>query len=60
MPKYAHINVNGNNGQCERTKKASIRCRLNQELKFLYIKKQKLNITPKYIYVKANGNNMKH
>jgi hypothetical protein len=35
--------MNGRNWQCTKTKQAAIRFCLNQEIKFLYIKKQKLN-----------------
>jgi hypothetical protein len=35
--------INGANPQCRKTVKAAIHYSLNQELKFLYVKKQKLN-----------------
>jgi len=38
-----NIRVNGNNPRCQRTKKAAIRYRINQGLKFHYAKKQQLN-----------------
>jgi hypothetical protein len=38
MPKYTHIKVNGNNSQSTNTKNAEVRCRVNQELTFLYKK----------------------
>jgi len=43
-PNYIHIKINGNNKQCQNTMKAAIRTRVNQEIKFLYIKKQQLNV----------------
>ena len=42
-PKYINIRINGNNQQCQRTHKAAIHFRINQEIKYLYTKKQKLN-----------------
>ena len=42
-PRYIHITVNGNNPQCRKTKSAAIQFRLQQEIKFLYVKKQHLN-----------------
>jgi hypothetical protein len=42
-PKYISIKANGNNKQSQNTKNAAIKYRLKQELKFLYMKKQKLN-----------------
>jgi len=42
-PNYINIRINGNNRQCNNTKKAAIRFRINQEIQFLYINKQKLN-----------------
>ena len=42
-PKCINIRINGNNRRCNNTMKAAVRFRLNQEIKFLYIKKQKLN-----------------
>jgi hypothetical protein len=44
-PNYINIKINGNNRQCNNTMKAAVRFRINQEIKFLYIKKQKLNET---------------
>ena len=41
-PKYIDIRINENNRQCNNIK-AVVRLRLNQKIKFLYIKKQKLN-----------------
>jgi hypothetical protein len=42
-PKYINIKINGSNQQCKNTRKAAVRCRINQEIKFLYCKKQRLN-----------------
>ena len=42
-PKYINTRINGNNQQCQRTHKAAILFRINQEIKYLYTKKQKLN-----------------
>ena len=42
-PNYINIKINGNNRQCNNTIRTAVRYRLNQEIKFLYIKKQKLN-----------------
>jgi undecaprenyl pyrophosphate synthase len=42
-PKYINIGVNGHNKQSTYTKAAATRIRFNQELKFLYCKKQHLN-----------------
>ena len=42
-PNYINIRVNGNNTRFQKTKNTAIRYRINQELKFLYIKKQQLN-----------------
>ena len=42
-PRHIHITVNGNNPQCRKTKSAAIQFRLQQEIKFLYVKKQHLN-----------------
>jgi len=36
------IRINGNNTRAQRTENIAIRHRINQELRFLYIKKQKL------------------
>jgi uncharacterized surface anchored protein len=35
IPKYIHVKVNGNNAQSTHTKNAEVRCRINQELRFL-------------------------
>jgi hypothetical protein len=43
-PNYILIKTNGNNRQCLNTIKAATHYRLNQKLKFLNIKKQKLNV----------------
>ena len=42
-PKYIAIKVNGHNRQSQNTLKTAIKYRINQELKYLYIKKQELN-----------------
>ena len=42
-PRYINVRINGNNIQCRKTKSAAIHFRITQEIKFLYIKKQKLN-----------------
>ena len=42
-PNYINIKINGNNRQCNNTIRTAVRYRINQEIKFLYIKKQKLN-----------------
>ena len=42
-PKYIHIKINGNNMHTKNTKIAGTKYRLNQEIKSLYCKKQKLN-----------------
>jgi len=42
-PNYINIKINGNNRQCNNTIRTAVRYRLIQEIKFLYIKKQKLN-----------------
>ena len=41
-PGYINIKINGNT-QCKKTKKAATYLCINQEIKFLYTKKQKLN-----------------
>jgi hypothetical protein len=42
-PNYIGIKINGNNKQCHNTTKMAIKYQINQEIKFLYIKKQQLN-----------------
>ena len=42
-PTYINIRIDGKNQQCQRTHKAAIRFRMNQEIKYLYTKKQTLN-----------------
>jgi hypothetical protein len=42
-PNYINIRVNSNNTRSQKTKNTAIRYRINQEQKFLYIKKQQLN-----------------
>ena len=44
-PKYINIKSKNNNTQDKRTTTMAIKYRINQELKFLYSKKQKLNTT---------------
>jgi hypothetical protein len=43
IPTYINISINGTNKQCQRTHKAATKYRINQEIKFLYIKKQNIN-----------------
>jgi hypothetical protein len=43
--KYIQIKIKGNNKQNQNTKTAAIKFRLNQDIKFLYKKKQTLNNT---------------
>jgi len=40
---FSGIRVNGNNKQSQKTLQNATRFRINQEIKFLYIKNQKLN-----------------
>ena len=40
---YINIRINGKNQQCQRTLKIATQHRINQEIKYLYIKKLKLN-----------------
>jgi hypothetical protein len=42
-PNYIKIRINGNSTRAQRTENIAIRHRINQELRFLSIKKQKLN-----------------
>ena len=42
-PKYINIKVNGNSSRSQQTKQYAIKHRINQELKFLYKRKQHLN-----------------
>ena len=42
-PAYINIRINGKNQRCQKTLGTAIQYRLNQEIKFLYIKKLKLN-----------------
>ena len=39
-PNYISIKINGKNSQCRKTIKAATHHRLDQELKFLYVKKK--------------------
>jgi len=43
-PNYIHFKTNGNKLQDRKTTSNSLRFRINQEIKFLYCKKQNLNI----------------
>ena len=52
-PNCISIKINGKNSQCRKTTKASTHYRLNQELKFLYVKKQKLNERLYRIYLEC-------
>jgi len=56
MPKYTHIKINGNNTQSKKTTIAATKYRLNQEIKFLYCKKQKLNEQLYRIYLECANN----
>ena len=47
-PSCISIKINGNNPQCRKTIKAARHYSLNQELKFLYVKKQKKLNEPLY------------
>jgi len=42
-PNFVHIEVNGTNYRCHKTLDAANTFQLNQELIYLYVKKQKLN-----------------
>jgi len=42
-PNYIKIRIKGNNTRAQRTENIANRHRINQELRFLYIKKQRLN-----------------
>jgi phosphatidate phosphatase PAH1 len=42
-PKYIEIKIKGKNEQSANTKQAAVKYRLNQEIKFLYKKKETLN-----------------
>ena len=46
-PKYVNIRINGNNQQCQKTHKAANQFRINQEIKYLYTKK---NCVKTYCY----------
>jgi hypothetical protein len=52
-PKYISIRVNGNNKQSQKTLQNATRFHINQEIKFLYIKKQKLNQQLYYAHLKC-------
>jgi hypothetical protein len=55
-PKYIHIKINGNNTQSKKTTTAVTKYRFNQEIKFLYRKKQKLNEQLYRIYLECANN----
>ena len=42
-PKYAHFNTKSHNDRDRKTKLMAVKYRVNQEIKFLYKKKQNLN-----------------
>ena len=42
-PAYVNIHINGTNQQCQRTLRTAKQYRINQEIRFLYAKKIKLN-----------------
>jgi hypothetical protein len=42
-PAYINIRINGRNRQCQKALRTATQYRINQEIKFLYIKKSKLN-----------------
>src|SRR5215475_9541 len=42
-PSYINIRINGKNQQCQRTLRMAQHYRINQEIRFLYAKKLKLN-----------------
>jgi hypothetical protein len=42
-PSYINIRIKGKNQQCQNTLRTANRYRINQEIKFLYAKKSKLN-----------------
>jgi exonuclease VII large subunit len=54
-PKYINISVNGSNQQSKRRKAAAVRHRINQELKFLYRKKQQLNSTLYHLHLECSN-----
>ena len=56
MPKYIHIKINGNNTQSKKKTIAATQHRFNQEIKFLYHKKQKLNEQLYRIYLECANN----
>ena len=37
-PAYINIRINGNNQQCQKILRTATKCRINQEIKFLYTK----------------------
>jgi hypothetical protein len=54
-PIYIPIKINSNNPQCRKTIKDATQYRLNQELKFLYVKKHKLNDRLYKIHLEFNS-----
>jgi hypothetical protein len=55
-PKYIAVKVNGHNRQSQNILKTAIKYRINQELKYLYIKKQKLNEQLYHLYLNCAKN----
>jgi hypothetical protein len=53
QPKYINIKINNNNPWNNKTKAFAIRYRINQEIKFLYCKKQKLNEQLYHLHVQC-------
>ena len=52
-PNYINIKINGKKSQDKKTTTNAIKYRLNQEIKFLYCKKQNLNQQPYHIHLKC-------
>jgi len=50
-PKYVSIKISGRNWQSTNTLRAAIHYRINQEIKFLYIKKNKLTFKGRMLYI---------
>jgi hypothetical protein len=46
-PSYINIKINGNNRQCRNTKKSAVRYRINQKIKFMYIKEVSYKTVPR-------------
>jgi hypothetical protein len=55
-PKYIAIKVNGQNRQSQNTLKTAIEYKINQEVKYLYFKKQKLNEQLYHLHLKGTSN----